>query len=217
MAQHGTAVFAQEQTQGKGQRSRSWASQKDLNIALSLVLEPLTLDPSTPFLLSMAMALATSDLFFRFIPDEISIKWPNDLYWRDRKAAGILIENLWQGQRWNYAVAGIGININQTDFGELATKAVSLKQITGKTEDPEALARLLCTHAETRYNQLQSDPSSIVGEYNELLYRRGQQVRFRKQGRVFEARLDSVTPQGLLVVHHGVPENFEVGAIEWLL
>jgi len=217
MARHGAAVFAREQTRGKGQRNRSWASQKDQNIALSLVLEPQALDPSLPFLLSMAVALATADLYRQLVPEDISIKWPNDLYWRDRKAAGILIENLWQGRQWNFAVAGIGININQTDFGELQGKAVSLRQITGRSEDPEALALRLCACAEARYTALLADPGSIIADYNGLLYRRGQSVRFRRDNRVFEARIDSVNAEGLLLVHHALPEHFAVGDVEWVL
>jgi len=217
MARHGAAVFAREQTKGKGQRNRSWASEKDRNIALSLVLEPQALDPSLPFLLSMAIALATADLYRQLVPDDISIKWPNDLYWRDRKAAGILIENLWQGGQWNFAVAGIGINVNQTDFGELQGKAVSLRQITGRSEDPEALALRLCACAEARYAQLLKGASSIIADYNELLYRRGESVRFRRDNRLFEARIDSVNEQGLLLVHHALPERFAVGDVEWIL
>lgn len=217
MARHGAAVFAREQTKGKGQRNRSWASQKDRNIALSLVLEPQALDPSLPFLLSMAIALATADLYRKLVPDDVSIKWPNDLYWRDRKAAGILIENLWQGKQWSFAVAGIGININQTDFGELQGKAVSLRQITGRSEDPEALALRLCACADARYAQLLTDAPSIIADYNALLYRRGETVRFRRDNRLFEARIDGVNEQGLLLVHHALPESFAVGAVEWLV
>ncbi len=217
MAQHGAAVFAQEQTRGKGQRSRSWASQTDQNIALSMILEPSALDPQLPFLLSMTAALSALDLFRSFVPDEVSIKWPNDLYWRDRKAAGILIENLWQGPRWTFAVVGIGVNINQTDFGNLATRAVSLKQITGKTEEPEALAIQLCAFMEIRYQQLLRDPSSISKAYNDQLYKRGQTARFKRDSRVFEARIDGVNEQGQLLLYHGLPESVEVGSVEWLI
>lgn len=216
MARHGAAVFAQEQTRGKGQRSRSWASETGQNIALSMILEPSALDPQLPFLLSMAAALAAADLFRSFVPDEVSIKWPNDLYWRDRKAAGILIENLWQGNRWTFAVAGIGVNINQTDFGTLATRAVSLKQITGKTEDPETLAIQLCACMETRYRQLLGDPSSIAKAYNDQLYKKGETVRFKKDNRIFDARIDGVNEQGQLLLYHGLPESVEVGSVEWL-
>ena len=145
MAQHGTAVFAHEQVKGKGQRNKTWVSGKGQNISLSIILNPELLSISPLFLLSMATAIAVKHLLDHFTNDEMRIKWPNDLYWRDRKAAGILIENLWQGGRWKNAIVGIGININQDDFGELQSRAVSLKQITGKDHDPLSLAKLLCT------------------------------------------------------------------------
>src|SRR3954464_2647230 len=130
MAQHAMAVFTMEQTNGKGQRDKSWISEPGQNIALSLVIEPETHFPAL-FLLSMAMAVGTVLFFRKYVADDVSIKWPNDLYWRDRKAGGILIENVWQGGIWKFAVVGIGININQARF-DLLTQAVSLKQITGK-------------------------------------------------------------------------------------
>ena len=91
MAQHGTAVFAHEQTRGKGQRNKQWLSGNRDNIALSLILNPGRILNTEVFILSMAAANAAFQLINRYIPEELSIKWPNDIYWRDRKAAGILI------------------------------------------------------------------------------------------------------------------------------
>ncbi len=88
------------------------------NIILSAVLEPVALSPSRrPSDLSACVALACYDLFSRYTREEdITIKWPNDLYWNDRKAGGILIENSFHGERWTIAIVGIGININQVVF-----------------------------------------------------------------------------------------------------
>src|SRR5947208_8454478 len=94
MAQHGAAVFTHQQTRGRGQRNREWLSQGGRNIAMSIVIEPNGLPPLEPFLLSMMTAVAVHDLCSDHLDDEIKIKWPNDIYWRDRKAAGILIENV---------------------------------------------------------------------------------------------------------------------------
>ena len=77
--------------------------------------------------------LAAHDFFSHYVFNNAFIKWPNDLYWRDRKAGGILIENIIRGKDWQSAVAGIGININQTSFDPDITNAISLKQITGKS------------------------------------------------------------------------------------
>src|SRR5256885_16124829 len=93
MAQHGTAVFTHEQTKGKGQRNRQWQSQKDQNIAISLVIEPKSLVISELFILSMTIATGVKHFFNSYTNGDVKIKWPNDIYWRDRKAGGILIEN----------------------------------------------------------------------------------------------------------------------------
>ncbi len=216
MAQHGTAVFAHEQTRGRGQRSKSWESNKSENIALSLVIDPAPIVTSQMFYLSMAVALGTYRFFNKHAGQEISIKWPNDLYWRDRKAGGILIENILSGSTWKYAIAGIGININQTVFGEGAGRAVSLKQITGKDFIPLDLARQLCLEIDVQVGRLSYDLAGIFEDYNKHLFRKNEAVRLKKGSRIFEARIAGVNDRGQLVVMHAVEEMFDVGEIEWM-
>src|SRR5688572_2022740 len=143
LAQHGAAWFAHEQTAGKGQRNKHWLTNPSENILLSVVLQPFTLTASEQFLLSASVALACCDFYKNYAGEETSIKWPNDLYWRDRKAGGILIENNFRGSEWVFAIAGIGININQTSFDPALPNPVSLKQITGKNFNVIQLAREL--------------------------------------------------------------------------
>jgi BirA family transcriptional regulator, biotin operon repressor / biotin---[acetyl-CoA-carboxylase] ligase len=217
MAQHGTVVFTHEQTKGKGQRSKEWLSQKGKNIAMSLLIKPESLYVSELFLLSMMVAVAVQDFFLRYAENDIKIKWPNDIYWRDRKAAGILIENLWQGSEWKLAVAGIGININQTDFGKLNPKAVSLKEITGKYFEPVRLAKEVCRILEEKCQLLITDPSQIMQQYKAHLYKLNNQVKLKKDNRVFEATFTDVTINGQMVAHHVIEEKFDVGEVEWLI
>ena len=217
MAQHGTAVFTMEQTRGKGQRNKHWNSQKGQNIALSLVIEPGSLTTSELFLLSMSMATGVNRFIKRFVPNEVKIKWPNDIYWRDRKAAGILIENVWQGKEWKFAIVGIGININQTDFGGLDSKAVSLKQITGKDFDLLLLTKELCKDLENQYRELISEPSKIITGYKKDLYKINEIVKFKNGNRIFEAIIKDVSMEGRLVVQHALEERFDVGELEWLV
>lgn len=217
MAQHGTVVFTHEQTKGKGQRSKNWTSQKGQNIAMSTVIKPRKLLSSELFLLSMMVAVGVHRLFTNYIDEEIKIKWPNDIYWRDRKAAGILIENLWQGSEWKLAVAGTGINVNQTDFGKLGTRAVSLKQITEKEFQPVHLAKELCTILEENYQLMIADPSVIIEQYKRHLYKLNQLVKLKKDNRVFEAKFTDVNNNGQMIVQHAVEEKFNVGEIEWII
>ena len=216
MAQHGMAVFAHEQTRGKGQREKTWISDAGKNIALSVVIAPQTLAPSEPFLLSMAVAVATAEFLSKYTVGDISIKWPNDIYWRDRKAAGILIENVWQGTNWKFAVAGIGININQAEFGELDNKAVSLKQITGRECRPVELARLLCDQLEIQYMRLLDKKEDIIRDYRSRLYQLNRPVRLKQGNRQFDAVIKDVTTRGELLVFHQAEELFQVGEVEWM-
>jgi len=217
VAQHGTAVFAHEQTKGKGQRNREWVSQKDQNIALTIVAEPVHLAISQSFLLSMCIAVSTRQFVCNYLGDDIKIKWPNDIYWRDRKTGGILIENVLHGNRWNYAIVGIGLNINQTEFPELDTKAVSFKQITGKDFNPLNLAKELCVLLNQNYIVLINEPEAIVQEYKSNLYKLNEMVRLKKDNRVFKATIKDVSPMGELIVQHATEERFTIGDVEWMI
>ncbi|HUC81728.1 MAG TPA: biotin--[acetyl-CoA-carboxylase] ligase [Flavisolibacter sp.] len=217
MAQHGMAVFAHEQTKGKGQHNRTWLSEAGKNIAMSVVLQPPALALSQSFLISMATAVAVQQFFAHYAGSETKVKWPNDLYWRDRKAGGILIENIVQGSEWKAAVVGIGININQTDFAQLDNKAVSLKQITGKDYDTVALAKELCEHLSKAYDILHKLPSETIAFYTNHLYKINETVRLKKGSRVFDATIKRVTAMGELIVEHATEERFAVGEVEWVI
>ena len=108
------------------------------------------------FLLSASIALSCYDLLNKYLPGEIFIKWPNDLYIRDRKAGGILIENIISGIIWKYAIIGIGININQTKFDKRLPNPVSLKQATGQTFDVIDLAKKLLKEGMSQAEKLRS-------------------------------------------------------------
>jgi BirA family biotin operon repressor/biotin-[acetyl-CoA-carboxylase] ligase len=128
-----------------------------------------------------------------------------------------LIENVWQGDEWKFAVVGIGINVNQTNFGDLGTKAVSLKQITGKDFEPIALAKELCNEIQVQFENLLKDPSQIIFTYKANLYKLQKKVKLKKDNRVFEAIIKDVTTNGQLVVENVAEERFDVGEVEWII
>ena len=137
------------QTNGKGQHGRIWESHRGENLLCTYVLELNALKqgknwvPSEQLGLSAAVALGAQAFFMEFAGEETKIKKPNDIYWRDRKAGGILIENIVRGTDWTWTVIGIGLNINQTRFSNEAGNPVSLKQITGKDWDIKAMQKKL--------------------------------------------------------------------------
>jgi BirA family transcriptional regulator, biotin operon repressor / biotin---[acetyl-CoA-carboxylase] ligase len=223
MAQHGMAVFAHHQTAGKGQRGKLWESEKNTGIAMSLILNPFPLQVSEQFKLSMCVAVSAWQWFSALAGNETKIKWPNDLYWRDRKAGGILIENLLQSHEsgnatWKWSVVGIGININQTGFPADLPNPVSLKQISGKTYNPAGLSKDLCHVLEKNFQLLGKGESALLfKQYREQLYKKGEKVRLKKGSRIFEAVIKDVSDNGQLITQHALEEYFGFGEIEWLL
>lgn len=218
LAAHGAVFFAHSQTAGKGQHGKNWVTEPGANIAMSVLLDCSFLSLSHQFPLSVMVSLAAYDLFSAYAGDETFIKWPNDIYWRDRKAGGILIETQVRGNIWQTAVAGMGINVNQTQFPKFLRNPVSLKQITGKDFNTIVLAHELCKHLQKRYQQLQNGgEATMLVEYNALLYKKDQEVKLKKGAVVFTGILSGVSANGELLVKTGLEESFRFGEIEWVL
>jgi len=214
----GAAYFALDQYQGKGQRDKTWNSKPGENIILSVIKDCSGFHLNNQFQLSVAVALACFDFFSAYAGDETRIKWPNDIYWRDRKAGGILIENMVKSDRWGKAIIGMGININQTTFDTIEGKQVSLKQITGKLFDPISLAKELCQHLEHRFLVLENKPfDQLLSAYNDQLYKKDELVPFKRNNIQFQAKVNGVDKDGHLLIMHGMEERIRFGEITWLL
>lgn len=218
LADHGAAWFAHTQIAGKGQRGKVWLSAPGENIILSCVITPKPLVYSNVFILSAAVALACHDFFSFYALDETKIKWPNDIYWKDRKAGGILIENEVQGCNWKYAIAGIGININQVTFPLHLANPVSLRQITGKRFEAPVLAKELCACLENRWRQVQQNKwNDLLNEYRLRLYKLNEQVTFKKGNAEFTAVVCGVSNEGELIVNTDEQTLIPFGTVEWLI
>jgi BirA family transcriptional regulator, biotin operon repressor / biotin---[acetyl-CoA-carboxylase] ligase len=214
LAFHGNVFFAHEQFAGRGQFGKKWNAAPDQNIMMSVVLEPDFLTVSQQFYLSVCVASACVDLINNYIPNDLFIKWPNDLYWRDRKMGGILIENILQAGKWKFAIAGIGININQAEFPEFLPNPVSLKQITGKTFLTVDLAKELCNKMEDKYQQLLSGGfDDLLKQYNSYLFRKNEKVRLKKDNIVFETTIIEVTTDGQLHTKDAIDRYFNFGEV----
>src|ERR1700759_4538285 len=141
LASDGMVYLARYQWAGRGQRGKTWISEPGQNLIMSLIIEPSPLKITQQFLFSAAIALAILDLMKSFQNNDWKIKWPNDIYWNDRKAGGLLIESVVTGQTWTWAIVGIGMNLNQSSFPAEIPNAVSLNQITGVTYEPVNIVR----------------------------------------------------------------------------
>ncbi len=218
MASHGMAWFAKEQNAGKGQRGKKWIARPGENITMSIVIEPGTFFSSRSFLFNMAISNACFDFLNSYSKDEIKIKWPNDIYIRDRKAAGILIENIYRGNLWKWAVVGIGVNINQVDFPDQLKNATSLKKNTGQNYDAIELGKELyktILHAVAMIKR----PSlpEILKNYNRNLFMLNEKVKLRKENMVFETIITGVNEHGQLLTEDNISRQFNFGEVEWVL
>ena len=217
LATHGSAFFTLEQTAGRGQRGRHWHSAAGENLLLSVVLLPDRPFPAFPFTFNASIALACYNFFKIHAGDETRLKWPNDLYWRDRKAGGLLVENSIRGSHWNASILGMGININQTSFDNSLPNPVSLRQITGKMYDPIVLAKELCAHIEHCWQQWLFDPDGILEAYNRVLYKKDEEQRFISETEgVFSATVKEVNRAGELVLQTPEQKQFPFGSLRWL-
>jgi len=218
MASHGMTWFAHEQTAGKGQRGKGWETQPGKNIAMSIVFQPEFLDARQQFYLSATIALVCFEFFSGYAGDETKIKWPNDLFWRDRKAGGVLIENVFHGKKWKWAIVGIGININQVNFGKAVKNPVSLKQITGKEFDTVALAKELYALLIKKIPELTAKSfDKILEDYNTHLYKLNKNVLLKKEGSIFETVIKAVSAEGKLLTVDAADREFDFGEVEWVL
>lgn len=202
---NGTAWLALHQTSGKGQRGHVWQSKPGENIIMSLALKPRGLFLSNQFMLSMAVALGSFDFVKKYAGKNTAIKWSNDIYIGDKKAGGILIENVIRGNKWIYAVAGVGLNLNQESFSPALPNPVSLFQITGKKYDLIKMAEELREYIMDRFAHLQpSAYEQLMHEYVSRLYHLGIKQQFlTKEGEVFEAVIKGVEKNGKLILEKG--------------
>jgi BirA family biotin operon repressor/biotin-[acetyl-CoA-carboxylase] ligase len=194
--EEGTVIVTGNQTAGRGQRGNSWESEAGKNITCSILLYPSFLPVRQHFLLSEVISLGVKDTLDAFSGDN-TIKWPNDIYYKEKKIAGILIENEITGKNFNLTVAGIGLNINQEHFLSDAPNPVSLKQITGMDYDTEVILKELVGNVLYRYEQLRTgDTEILIRMYHDALYRKTGFYRYEDSGGTFNARINGVSDDG---------------------
>jgi BirA family biotin operon repressor/biotin-[acetyl-CoA-carboxylase] ligase len=217
-AESGDAVLAMEQTAGKGTRGKYWRSKKGDNIIVSIMVQMQWLQLKQQFELSISVAVACFNFFSKYINEDVKIKWPNDIFINDRKAGGILIENIIKGNLWQWSVIGIGLNINQTGFEKDNLKAISLKDVTGKNYDIIELSKELHEIVLKNLQSLQSgNLTKMLAWYNENLFCKNKKITLRKGNIVFETTIEKVASTGELITKDCIERRFVFGEIEWLL
>ena len=189
-------IRAGYQTAGRGQTGNGWESEADKNLLCSILLPP---NKNLHFL-NIAVSVAVHRVIQSVLCQcnglcsVLSIKWPNDIYWKDKKVAGILVENAIVGSEVKYSIAGIGLNVNQTEFKSDAPNPISLKQIYGTDFVVDELMQKLYAEVQRTWEE------DVWAEYKAHLYRREGFWPFDDKNGKFEAAIQDVLPTGEIVL-----------------
>ena len=198
--EEGSVVIAEFQLGGRGQMGNGWFSEKGKNLLFSLLIYPDNVEANAQFIISRIASLAVKNTLDQFT-DDIRIKWPNDIYWKDKKIAGILIENDISGRVITNSIIGIGININQDHFPEELPNPVSLKQVTGSEFDRDYILDNFVREFFLIYREFQNgNEKAIEDEYMLDLYRINDYYWFEDDNGRFKAIIKEVLPSGHLVL-----------------
>ena len=217
---HGYCISADFQTSGHGQATNRWESEDGKNLLFSLLLRPTVIPAAEQFVITELVTLAIINALQDYIRQQITIKWPNDIYVGDKKLCGILIENALCGSTIDTCIVGIGININQELFVSDAPNPVSLKQLNGRDNDRGEILEEIYqniiryydyyvsmmdsfdnSQLSTLNSQLSTVRQSLHYEYMNNLYRRtGFHEYSTPDGELFRAEIEDIGPQGHLIL-----------------
>jgi len=215
---NGTVVVTHYQNAGKGQRGNAWYSEPGKNLTFSLVLKPKLIGVKDAFILSKLVSLAICKYLENVVDEEVFIKWPNDIYVGDKKICGILIENQFRGNRIEYAIVGVGLNVNQSEFEGLNTATSLLLQQKAVFDVKKVLFGVL-KNIELMDLKFQNNPNEINQLYldNLLFYK-----QFRDYNTIHgnvNGKIIDVLQSGKLQLETNAGEmlEFDLKEIEFIL
>lgn len=215
----GTVIVTDNQMAGRGQRGNTWEASVGENLTFSVIFKPNFLKASDQFQLNVAISLGVFDFLSEFIDDGLTVKWSNDIYHENQKMGGILIENTLQGYHIGYSVVGIGLNINQTQFGNL--RATSLRNVTKNPQkyDLSELLKKLLESLEKNYLQIKNNNyESLKMRYLTNLFRFQEYYYFRKNGQQFLGKIVDIDETGKLGIEfEGIVLHFDFKEVEFVV
>ncbi len=199
---HGTLILTDYQTAGRGQKGKAWISEPQSNLLFSLILKTDFLNASQAYLLNVMTSLALRDVVSRMLGNKlVEVKWPNDLYTSGNKISGILVETLLRGRLVEYAVIGVGINVNQEHFS--LSNATSMSLLSKKKLDRERVMDNILKSIEHYFLMLRG------GKYDFLLTRYAENLMWIDErhtfqldtGKIFQGVIRGIDGQGRLIIH----------------
>ena len=211
-------VTAKHQTKGRGRNGHVWQSHSNENLIMSFLFKDFHKIEDAWKMTQLATCSVVGLLDRNRI--KATIKWPNDIYWKEKKICGMLIENDLMGRNISQSIAGIGININQETFHSFAPNPVSLRQITGKEFDLFEILKNIVLRIQSYYSLLKKgNTESIVCQYEMSLFRKEGMHRFKDANGEFLARIICVEPEGRLILEDEIlnKRGYMFKEVEYLL
>lgn len=195
----GTVVRTYSQLAGRGQMGSRWSSEDHKNLLVSFAFYPTFVVPRNLFLLNKTYALGVFDFMQSLLGKDIRIKWPNDIYWKNKKMGGILVENTITSSIVTNSIMGIGLNVNQLEFPAGLPNPVSIAQVMPGLHNLEHMFNGLANSIENRYLQLRrGEKTTIDEEYRKSLFRCEEWAFYEDKKGKFPGCIKGVDNQGLL-------------------
>lgn len=214
--QHGTIVWTDYQTGGKGQQGNAWLSEHGKNLLFTLCLSPESLDTNKQYLLNLVSSLALHEVLASLLPSsKVEIKWPNDMYVNDYKIAGILNETVISKGKSEQVYCGIGLNVNQSHFN--LPNAISMRMITARKFDRVEILENLLLSFEEYYAWIENKADLLITEYEKRLRWLGEPRTFKVSEEEIEGVIQGIDGHGKLLLKSGIEiQSFDVKEIEFL-
>lgn len=197
-------VVAAHQTAGRGMDKNRWESEAGKNLLFSIALNVNFLEAENQFKISQAVSVAIVETLSQFVDDKrLFIKWPNDIYFGDKKLAGMLIQNTIEGRMMGVSIIGIGLNVNQIEFSNDIPNPISLKMISGQNFDLDNLLNLLVSSIKTKVESLRDkeNQNEINEKYVSRSYRFGIWSDYFYQNQVKSMIIRGFDKYGRLLLH----------------
>jgi BirA family transcriptional regulator, biotin operon repressor / biotin---[acetyl-CoA-carboxylase] ligase len=194
------AFLALSQTAGRGQYGKTWQSPNAVNVYLTAIIANPCLPLLPNFYLSKLVAIASLQTISQYLGNaaSVKIKWPNDILVNHKKIAGILIEYI----KPNWAVIGLGLNVNQTEFSKNLSQATSLKIETTEELDILAVTDIILKNIAENLDVLNTSPQNITAVYHQYLYGKNEKVSFNNAEEHFTEVIKMVDDEGYLITEN---------------
>lgn len=194
------AVVTFNQTLGKGQMGKVWSSEPNKNVCMSFIFKDLGLNITNNFKLNIIVSLLLVKVLKNLGLKELSVKWPNDILSDGKKLCGILIESNIKKTEITQSIIGIGLNVNQSYFGDLINATSIVNSINNHSDLDEISSKIISEFENFRNYLDNSGFNKLKRDYLELLYGYKVEKQFRISGNFFMGEIIDINSGGMLVV-----------------